>query len=277
MTGLGKVDPGAGLVAFFGTELRRLRNAAGMSQAECGQRLNYSGSMVAAIESGDRVASMEFARACDVLFGTDEFFERLCGAIRKQARAYPSWLWDFVDKEREATVIKEFEALAIPGLFQTEGYAWGLFRACKLGLDDEEIGKHVAGRLERQQILARPKPSMMWVVLDEAVVRRPVGGPQVMYDQLVHLTEVAGRPRVILQIMPFSAGGHSGLMGAFTLLTLGSGQEVAYTESAGSSQLIERPEDVEPYALAFDALRAQALSPDASIDLIAQVMKDFAL
>ena len=82
---------------------------------------------------------------------------------------------------------------------------------------------------------------------------------------------------MVLQIMPFSAGGHAGLMGAFMLLTLGSGQEVAYTESAGSSQLIERPEDVEPFALAFDALRAQALSPDASIDLVAQVTKDIAL
>jgi len=274
MTGLGKVDPGAGLVAFFGTELRRLRNAAGMSQAECGQRLNYSGSMVAAIESGDRVASVEFAKACDVLFGTNEFFERLCAAIRKQARAYPSWFWDFVDKEREATVIKEFEALAIPGLFQTEGYARGLFRACKLGVDDEEISKHVTGRLERQQILGRPKPPMIWAVLDEAVIRRPVGGLQVMDDQLAHLVELAGRPRVVLQIMPFAAGGHAGLMGAFMLLTLGSGHEVAYTESAGSSQLIERPEDAEPFALAFDALRAQALSPDASIDLIAQVVKD---
>ena len=95
-------------------------------------------------------------------------------------------------KEREATVIKEFEALAIPGLFQTEDYARALFRACKLGVDDEEIDKHVAGRLERQQILTRAKPPMMWVVLDEAVIRRPVGGPQVMYDQLAHLTEVAG-------------------------------------------------------------------------------------
>jgi len=200
----------------------------------------------------------------------------LCAAIRKQARAYPSWFWDFLDKEREATVIKEFEALAIPGLFQTEDYAHALFRACKLGVDDEEIGKHVAGRLERQQILTRARPPMMWVVLDEAMIRRPVGGPQVMYDQLAHFTEVAGRPRVVLQIMPFSAGGHAGLMGAFMLLTLGSGQEVAYTESAGSSQLIERPEDVEPFVLAFDTLRAQALSPDASIDLIDQVMKDIA-
>ena len=76
--------------------------------------------------------------------------------------------------------------------------------------------------------------------------------------------------------MPFSAGGHAGLMGAFELLTLGDGRDVAYTESAGSSQLIERPEDVEPFAIAFDALRAQALSPDASIDLIGQVMKDIA-
>lgn len=276
MAGLGKVDPGAGLVAFFGTELRRMRTAAGMSQVECGQRLSYSGSLVAGIESGERVATMEFARACDVLFRTDEFFERLCVAIRKQARAYPSWFWDFVDREREATVIKEFEALAIPGLFQTEGYARGLFRACKLGVDDEEIGKHVAGRLERQQILTQAKPPMIWAVLDEAVIRRPVGGPPVMYGQLAHLMELAGRPRVVLQIMPFLAGGHAGLMGAFTLLTLGGGQEVAYTESAGSSQLIERPEDVESFALAFDALRAQALSPDASIDLIAQVMKDFA-
>ena len=151
MAGLGKVDPGAGLVAFFGTELRRMRNAAGMSQVECGQRLNYSGSLVAGIESGDRVSTMEFAKACDGLFGAEEFFERLCAAIRKQVRAYPSWFWDFLDKEREATVIneatviKEFEALAIPGLFQTEDYARALFRACRLGVDDEEIRRTSAG------------------------------------------------------------------------------------------------------------------------------------
>ena len=97
MAGLGKVDPGAGLVAFFGTELRRMRNAAGMSQVECGQHLRYSASLVAGIESGDRVSTMEFAKACDGLFGAEEFFERLCAAIRKQARAYPSWFWDFLD------------------------------------------------------------------------------------------------------------------------------------------------------------------------------------
>ena len=79
-----------------------------MSQAECGQRLSYSGSLVAAIENGERVSRMDFAKACDGLFGAEEFFERLGAAIRKQARAYPSWFWDFLHKEREATVIKEF-------------------------------------------------------------------------------------------------------------------------------------------------------------------------
>ncbi len=171
--------------------------------------------------------------------------------------------------------MKIYNALTVSGLLQTEDYARALFRACKPQDTDEEIDQLVATRLERQEILARPKPPMLWQEIDEAVLRRPVGGPRVMADQLGYLAEAARRPGIVLQVVPFSAGAHAGLLGEFVLLGFDDGHSLAYTEAVDSGHLIERPEEVAAFGLAFDALRAVTLTPEASIELILRIKGEY--
>jgi transcriptional regulator with XRE-family HTH domain len=265
------LDPGSSLLAFFGAELRRRRAAAGTSQEQLGQAINYSAALVGRIEIGERVPSPEFARRCDEVLSAEGLFAHLRDSMNSDVHAYPTWFWEFVEREREATSIREFNALAVPGLLQTEEYARALFRACKPADSVEEISRHVAARLERQRILGRPKPPMLWAVVDEGVLRRPVGGPEIFRSQLAHLARVGQRPGTVFQVMPFSAGAHAGLLGEFIVLGLPNGRDLAYTESVESARLIEQPDEVAAFNLVFDMIRAVALSPETSLDFVAQV------
>jgi transcriptional regulator with XRE-family HTH domain len=265
------LDPGASLLAFFGAELRRRRAAAGMSQDQLGHEVNFSAALVGRIELGERVPSPDFARRCDELFSAGGLFAHLREVMNSHVHAYPAWFGEFVEREREATSIREFNALAVPGLLQIADYTRALFRACKPTDSDEEIGQQVDARLERQRILDRPKPPMLWAVVDEGVLRRPVGGTVVFRDQLGYLAKVGRRPGVVFQVMPFSAGAHAGLLGEFILLGLAGGRDVAYTESVESARLIDQPDEVAAFDLVFDMLRAVALPPETSIDLILQI------
>ena len=136
---------------------------------------------------------------------------------------------------------------------------------------DEEIGQLVAARVERQRILERPRPPMLWAVVDEGVLRRPVGGAVVFHDQLDHLAKLGKRPGIVFQVMPFSAGAHAGLLGEFILLGRSDGHDVAYTECVASARLIEQSDEVAAFDLVFDMIRAVALSLEASLDLVARV------
>jgi transcriptional regulator with XRE-family HTH domain len=154
-------DRGASLLAFFGTELRRCRVAAGLSLEDLGAKISFSGSLIGKVETGERLPSPDLARACDEAFGTGGIFARLYRAVKEEIRAYPSGFPEYLDKEREATRICEFEMRMIPGLLQTGDYARALFRASRPRDTGEEIGQLVAARLERQEILDRPKPPML--------------------------------------------------------------------------------------------------------------------
>ena len=171
------LDPGSSLLAFFGAELRRRRVAAGMSQDQLGQAINFSAALVGRVEVGERMPSPDLARRCDDVLATGGLFAHLRESMDSDMHAYPAWFREFVEREREAASIREFNALAIPGLLQTEDYARELFRAGRPADSDEEISQHVAARLERQRILDRAKPPMLWAVVDEGVLRRQVGGP----------------------------------------------------------------------------------------------------
>lgn len=262
------LDPGSSLLAFFGAELRRRRLAAGLSQDQLGQAITYSAALVGRIEVGERMPSPDLARRCDDALATGGLFAHLRQSMDSDMHAYPAWFREFVEREREATSIKEFNALAIPGLLQTEDYARALFRACKPADSDDEISQHVAARLERQRIMDRGKPPMLWAVVDEGVLRRPVGGTQVFRDQLAHLAEVGRHPGVVFQVMPFSAGAHAGLLGEFIVLGLPGGRDVAYTESVESARLIEHTDEIAAFNLVFDLIRAEALSPEASLHFV---------
>ena len=264
------LDPGSSLLAFFGAELRRRRAVAGMSQEQLGHAINYSAALVGRVEIGERVPSPDFARRCDEVLSADGLFSHLRDSMNSDVHAFPKWFREFVEHEREAASIREFNALAVPGLLQTEDYARALIRVGRPRDNDDEVELHVTTRIKRQRVLNRSKQPMLWAVVDEAVLRRPVGGPAVFRSQLAHLTKVARGPGIVLQVMPFSAGAHAAL-GEFILLGLGDGRNVAYTESVESARLIEQADEVEAFELVFDMIQAVALSPEASIDMVTRL------
>jgi transcriptional regulator with XRE-family HTH domain len=265
------LDPGSSLLAFFGAELRRRRTAAGLSQDQLGHAITYSAALVGRVEVGERMPSLDLAQRCDDVLATGGLFAHLRESMDSDMHAYPAWFREFVERERDAIRIWEFSALAIPGLLQTGDYARALLRAGRPADSDEEIESRVTARLERQRILDRTKPPMFWVVVDEGVLRRPVGGAAMFREQLAHLITIARHAGVMLQVMPFSSGAHAGLLGEFTLLGMADGRDIGYTESVESARLIEQVDEVAAFNLAFDMIRAVALSPDASLDFVARL------
>lgn len=171
----------------------------------------------------------------------------------------------------KARRLRWFEPLVVPGLLQTEAYARAIL-STRMGATREELDDAVAGRVERQRILDREHPPELWVILDEAVLRRPVGSPDVMRDQLVRLVEAGQRPNIAIQMIPFGAGAHEGLRGgAFIVADFDGAATIAYQDAASSGQILEDAAEVDALALTWDTLRLDALPRTASISLITSV------
>ncbi|MBQ0862749.1 helix-turn-helix transcriptional regulator [Streptomyces sp. RK75] len=263
-----KADPKVSTLAYFGTELRIRREEAGLSQAELGRRTFCTHSYISRIESASRVPSEEFAQRCDDVLGTGGMFARLWPVVIEHA--YPDWFRPFVELEKDAVAIWDFENQVVPGLLQTEEYAQALFAAARLPNADELV----AARLTRQHILERDKRAQLWVVLDENVLRRTVGGPAVMARQLRAVVEAAEDPRTIVQVVPFEVGAHASMDGPFAGLTMDEGADVVYIDGRARGYISAAPTEVTGYHHAYDLLRADALPPSASVDLIAARAKE---
>jgi transcriptional regulator with XRE-family HTH domain len=262
-------------MAFFGAELRRARVSAGMSQEQLGRRLSFSADLVGKVETSERAATQEFARRCDDVFPQlDGLFGRLVGLARRWNGPHPQWFRDWVETEREATSLRWWEPMLVPGLLQTADYARALFRAWQSGTSDDELDELVTARLERQNVLDRAKPPELWVVIDEAVLYRLIGSRKIMYDQLLHLADTSCRPSITVQVVPAEVGAHAGLLGAFIIAALDGAPSILYAETAVEAQTIERSALVSRAALAFDRLRAEALPHGASRDLIGKVAEE---
>jgi transcriptional regulator with XRE-family HTH domain len=263
-------------MAFFGAELRRARVAAGMSQDQLGRTLSFSGDLVGKIETCERSPAPEFAAGCDSVFPhLDGLFTRLLGLARRWDGPYPQWFRDWVQAEREALSLRWWEPMLVPGLLQTPEYARELFRAWPSGgSSDEELEDLVSARIERQSVLDRPKPPELWVVLDEAVLHRLIGSQKVMHDQLIYLAHRSCHPNITVQVVPAEVGAHAGLLGAFIVASFDNEPSIVYVETAVEGQTVERPALVRKAALAFDRLRAEALSHRASRDLIGKVAEE---
>jgi transcriptional regulator with XRE-family HTH domain len=264
------IFPTGSALAYFGDELRYHREAERLTQEQLAAAINFSESMVGMVETGKRAPKPDFIKRCDEKLRTGGALTRLWKRITEST--YPAWFRTFAELEGDATVRLEFEAQVVPGLLQNEDYARAVLRAGRPRDTDEQIEQHVAARLHRQEILTRDKPPLLWVVLDEAVLRRPVGGPEVMRAQLAWLLEASASPDIVLQVLPFAAGEHAKMSGPMTIMTLPEVGDVVYVEGPGSGQIIARPEDVADCALRFDLLRATALSPVESAAMIAEMI-----
>ncbi|MEV4435600.1 helix-turn-helix transcriptional regulator [Streptomyces sp. NPDC049585] len=259
---------------FFGAELKRRREERGLSQQELGRRVFCSGSYIGQFEAGMRKPQLEIAERIDVELGTDGFFARMCRQLIDNA-PYRDYFVETKYLEGIATAIHAYAPLYVPGLFQTAAYA----RAVMIGgfplAPDSEIERWVSGRLERQRILEHPTEPLLWAVLDESVIRRPIGGPAVMGEQLAHLAALVDKRRIVVQVVPMRAGILT-LGGLLKLMSFADAPPVAYVEGAMSGMLRDDPAQVARYQLAYDFLRATALSPAASLDLIASVAEEYA-
>jgi transcriptional regulator with XRE-family HTH domain len=272
MSALRDLDPSSSVVAFFGAELRRLRSAAGMSQEDLGQRVSYSGSLVGMVETARRAPTRDFAERCDDALGTGGALARLWPLVSQEAM--PRWFRPFAELEREATSIRSWEPLVVPGLLQTEDYARALIEAWQPGDGQEAVQQQVTARMERQHLLEREEPPLMWAIISEAALLNPVGGPKVLRDQLGRLVDVmADHPKIIVQVVPLSAGAHPGLEGPLVLVARRGEPDVAYLEVQGRGQIVERAEEVARYGLLYDLLRAVALPPGTSREMIADLAK----
>ncbi|MCO5999666.1 helix-turn-helix domain-containing protein [Actinoallomurus rhizosphaericola] len=257
-------------LAYWGDELRFHREQAGLTQEGLGRAIHMSPSMIAMVETGRRAPRIEFIKSCDQVLGTNGALARLWKRIIKHS--YLEWFRPFVDVESEATGILEYEPQAVPGLLQTEDYARAQLKTGHIRKSDEEIEKHVAARMSRQEILTRSDPPFVWVILDEAVLRRPVGGVEVMRDQLARLVRASQSPHIVLQVLPFAAGAHGGMSGPMVLFTLPDETKLVYAEAFGGGQIIGLPEEVAKCHVILDLLRACALPPDDSARLIADLI-----
>jgi Domain of unknown function (DUF5753) len=208
-------------------------------------------------------AVLELARMARV----KDWWHQYSGAI-------PEWFQFYVGLEAAASAMAEYNAELVTGLLQTEAYARAVMAAAmRADADDQEIDRQVAVRLERQKRLTAPDAPALWAVMSEAVLRRQVGGPDVMAAQLAHIGQLAARPNVTVQVLPFTAGAHPAMLGSFTLMQFPdpADRDVVYLEAETGALYLEKPEDVARYSLMIDYLRAQALGPAESRGLIAQL------
>ncbi|MEW1724914.1 helix-turn-helix transcriptional regulator [Streptomyces sp. NPDC093109] len=267
------LDPSASPRAMLGAELRHQRVQAQLSQGELGRPLFVSASFIGQLESGTRRMQTEYATYFDETFKTNGFFARNCEALKKSK--YPDHFAEAAEAEAIATVIKEYAPFLIPGLLQTEGYARAVFRAYNPTAVEDAIDELIAARLERANLLKDPTKPMVWTVLDEAVLRRPVGGPAVMAEALRHIARLIRKHRIIVQVLPLEAGAHAALEGTLKLMSFDDAPPLAYLQSMGSGQLLDDPATVSRHELTYDLVGAIALSPEKSLALLESAAEDY--
>jgi transcriptional regulator with XRE-family HTH domain len=259
----------ASALAVFAGELRAQRQRAGWTQVVLGDKIGYSGSFVSDIERCARTPALDLARACDREFGLPGTLERMHELIRRDA--YPTWFYPVITFEQRATRIHEWEMRVVPGLLQTPDYARSVIRAGRPRDSDEAVARKVTDRMERQEILNADNPPMLWYILHEGVVRQQIGGSEIMKKQLTQLIELAAKPGILLQILPFSAPENAGTNGPIMVFEFDDSQTVCYTECNGGGRVVEVHNEVADLMTAVNMIRASALSPGESIVLLHKI------
>ncbi|MER7047241.1 helix-turn-helix domain-containing protein [Streptomyces jumonjinensis] len=258
---------------FFGTELRRRREEAKLTQAEVGAAVFVSGGYIGQFETAIRKPQLDVAQRLDALLQTGGFFERLWRKLIDSS-AYASYFRAAAELEALATYIYDFEPALVPGLMQTATYARAVTLADNPFAEEERIENTITGRMERARLLKGPANPKYWAILHEQVLRVQVGGPEAMAKQLDHLADLIRSRRAVVQVIPFSAGAHTLMGKTFTLMEFDDTPPTVYTEAVYSGNLLDDPAVVKRAQRAYDLLRAAALSPEASLTLIESVAED---
>ncbi|MER5440609.1 helix-turn-helix transcriptional regulator [Streptomyces sp. NPDC002790] len=262
------LDPGASPLDYYGFELRRRREDAGLKLGQLGDCVFCTGSLIGQIECAKKVPTRDFSERVDAALGTDGFFSGLVGLVLRSQ--LPTWFQAYAEMEARATYISTFQCQLVYGLLQTEEYARAVLATGRPAKLDELL----AARMERQRILRREQPPLGLVILDEAVLHRPVGGRAAMRKQLHHLLDVQRERLAQLQVLPFRVGEHASLAGSFTLLRFDEDPDLVYTEDFVQGHMTANPETIREATLRYASLQATALSVEESAALIKLVLED---
>jgi transcriptional regulator with XRE-family HTH domain len=267
----------------LGIELRRLREHAGLTIEQVAASLECSDSKVSRIETGQVSATPRDVRDILDLYKIDREQRDALVQVARQARQRGWWqaysdtlVVPLVGLESAADEIDEYETIVVPGLLQTMDYARAILRVGRPDLDQQHIERWVEFRMARQALLTREDPPVFSVVIEECVLRRPVGGRSVMREQLHRLTEATELPTLTLQVMPLTLGEHIGINGPFTVYLFADPEDpdVVYLEHPRGDLYLESAEQVKPYASAFDRLRGLALNPEDSAAFLATLARE---
>jgi transcriptional regulator with XRE-family HTH domain len=255
-------------------ELRRLREAAGVTIDAVAERLECSSSKISRIETGHSGATPRDVRDMLAVYGVSGPPAEELVQVAREARQKGWWhlygmvlTTAYVGLEAAASSIRAYEAQVVPGLLQVEDYARAMICKARPDMTQAEVDRRVHVRSARQSLLTQADPLNLWVVLDEAVFRRPVGGSAVMRRQVDHLGRMAQMPNVRLQVLPFAAGAHAGMDGSFGILKYEDpgDPDLAFAENAAGGLFLEKDDELQRYNAIFEQLQATALSPEASM------------
>ena len=272
---------------LLGAQLRRLREARGISTEQAGYEIRGSHSKISRMELG-RVGFKErdVADLLTLYSVTDPADRATMLELAKEANTpgwwhrygdvLPSWFEVYLGLEEAASLLRTYELQFVPGLLQTEAYARAVVRLGFSDASDEEVERRVQVRTTRQERFTSPGAPTLWAVLDEAVVRRPLGGREVMRQQIQHLIQMSELPNVTLQIVPFGAGGHAAAGGPFTILRFAEPvlSDVVYLEQLTSALYLDKPTDVDTYMRAMNNLCITAARPDDTARQLTTLLKE---
>ena len=270
---------------LVGTQLRRLREEKGITRDDAGYVIRASGSKISRLELG-RVSFKERDIA-DLLscYGVEDPEQReALLALARDANSpgwwhdyddvLPAWFQTYVGLEESATLIRTYEVQFIPGLLQTEDYARAVTASGRPDLRADDIERRVGLRLARQEILDRPDPPRVWAIIDEAALRRPIGGGEVMRAQIQHLLDEMAKAHMTIQVMPFRFGGHAAEGGAFSILRFPEPDlpDIVYVEQLVSALYVEKREQVDRYAQTMERMTIDSQPPDLSAEALNKLL-----
>jgi len=271
---------------LLGSQLRKLREEKGISRDDAGYKIRASGSKISRLELGRVGFKLRDVEDLLTLYGvTDKRTRTALVSLARQANTpgwwhkygdvLPDWFQVYVGLEEAVTLIRTYEVQFVPGLLQTEEYVRAV-AAGPTSASQEEIERRVRLRMTRQALLTRPNAPKLWAVIDEAALRRPVGGREVMRGQIERLIEATKQPNVTLQVLPFSAGSHSGEAGAFTVLRFPDPElpDIIYLEQLTSALYLDKQDDAERYLEAMERLCIESEKPEQSVETLSRILQE---
>ena len=274
---------------LLGIRLREVRQRKGVSAEDAASHVTRAASAITRFEKGQTSVPATVLRKLLDLYDVSTEEREALNLLARRSRQRGWWhqygdvlpmgFETYIGLEAEADELRNYECQVVPGLLQTERYAEALMRAEPHPATEEEVGRRVQARMARKTILTRDRPAYLYAVIDEAVLRRRVGGREVMHEQLAHLVEQAKRRNIMIQVLANEVGAHAAMFGAFMLLSLDLGEpalsEYAYFEHRTGSLLLDKRQETLAYRSCFDEIRGEALDRVASLELLAAIADEY--